>query len=657
MEELLRLARETFSELTDAEETLIKSVSAGIPADYSSPKEEENDLTISGSWNVSRIIKSPIITWLCINKSALKLVTRNGIQIICARIVGNLNLQFINISFPLIFSNCAFSSPINLDQSKIAFLNLNKSHTKEINAAGLEVSGDVYFGDGFIANGQISLRNAKIHGQLNFDGGKILNKGKYALFADSITVGGDIFFREKFYCDGEIRLIGAHLQGSLEFTSSQIINPEGYTLIADGINIGGQIALDSGFRSEGELRLTGANLLSILDCDGGKFLNESGVAISADGIKVTDIFFRSEFEAQGIIRLVGSRILGSLECDTAKIINPAGYSLFADRMRVEGDVYLRKGFQSSGILSMSGATISGNLECDGGVFKNAGNNALNLQNISVGGHVFLRNNFDCEGIITLATSKIEGVLSWEKVIINENCELDLRSASIRSLKLDISQLPGAGNLDLNNLVYDELIEDKSIPVDEYYELLNKQGMGYSPQPYEQLAKVLRVSGRGDIATKILIKNKKDEYAKTEKSFFKTLYYYFLKTTLGFGYETWRPLVISFILISIGSLVFLWAFDNSIITPVLDAPNDHNNLNISFEFHPFVYSLDAFIPFIELPQTAVWLPDVGKGNALLYIWKTTYYMGGVILFYLYFHIFLGWLFISIFIVGLSGIIKK
>jgi len=218
-------------------------------------------------------------------------------------------------------------------------------------------------------------------------------------------------------------------------------------------------------------------------------------------------------------------------------------------------------------------------------------------------------------------------------------------------------LPSAGNLNLNNLVYEEILDVDKLPVEEYYKLLDKQGIGYSPQPYEQLAKILRISGREDIATKILIKSKEDEYTNAEKSFKKWIKYFFLKWTLGFGFKTLRPLKISFGFILFGWLIFWVGFHSNIIIPVIGSSNDQERLIISSEFHPFVYSLDAFIPFIELPQAEIWLPDVGKGNRLFIICGTAYYTGGLILFYLYFHTVMGWLFITLFIVGLSGIIKK
>ncbi|MEE8516862.1 MAG: hypothetical protein V3T02_09520, partial [Alphaproteobacteria bacterium] len=61
--------------------------------------------------------------------------------------------------------------------------------------------------------------------------------------------------------------------------------------------------------------------------------------------------------------------------------------------------------------------------------------------------------------------------------------------------------------------------------------------------------------------------------------------------------------------------------------------------------PIVYSLDAFLPIVDLHQEKYWLPDASKDYGLGY------------LIYLWLHIMSGWLLTSVLIAGLTNLVKK
>jgi hypothetical protein len=60
-------------------------------------------------------------------------------------------------------------------------------------ADGLQVDGDMFCGEGFVAEGEVRLPGAHIHGSLEFDEARLANEGASALNADGLEVDGDMF--------------------------------------------------------------------------------------------------------------------------------------------------------------------------------------------------------------------------------------------------------------------------------------------------------------------------------------------------------------------------------------------------------------------------------------------------------------------------------
>ena len=89
------------------------------------------------------------------------------------------------------------------------------------------------------------------------------------------------------------------------------------------------------------------------------------------------------------------------------------------------------------------------------------------------------------------------------------------------------------------------------------------------------------------------------------------------------------------------------------------------------FNPFVYSLDMFVPLVDLRQAAYWLPSVGKSDEIK---KTSESIStgvskdedkkeimitgvGFLRLYMWLHILAGWILTSLLVVGLSGLVKR
>ncbi len=70
-----------------------------------------------------------------------------------------------------------------------------------------------------------------------------------------------------------------------------------------------------------------------------------------------------------------------------------------------------------------------------------------------------------------------------------------------------------------------------------------------------------------------------------------------------------------------------------------------------EFLPLIYAVDSFSPIVDLHQESYWLPWE-SGWAWLPSWLNWSFKA-----YLWIHIAFGWIFTTLAVVGLTGIVKK
>ena len=106
---LYAMAVEKFGKnnLSQCEEKLLKTAENGGVADCRSQNTTQNDPATAACWGQERQIRSDLIEWLGHDPNAKGKVRDTGIQILGARIQGNVNLSYANLSFPLIIKQSA----------------------------------------------------------------------------------------------------------------------------------------------------------------------------------------------------------------------------------------------------------------------------------------------------------------------------------------------------------------------------------------------------------------------------------------------------------------------------------------------------------------------------------------------------------------------
>jgi hypothetical protein len=665
-EEILRLAETRFQPLREAERKLLSAAPLGEMA-WCGPSQKDfdpaNNANKADSWGPERSIRAALIRWMCIDRDARGLIDPCGIQAHGARIEGSLDLSFVRVRFPLALRCCGLKEETKLRFLRIPTISFSGSFVRSINAECAKVKGTVSLSNGFCSEGEVQLLGARIGSNLDCGAGRFRNPAGKALRADRIRIRGSLFLRNAFSAEGEVRLLGAEIGGNLECNDGSFSNPSGSAISGDRLSVQGSIFMRDGFSAEGEVRLLGAQISGNLECNGGKFKNPAGLAVNADRISVKgNLLLHNGFVAEGEVNLPGAQIGNNLACDAGVFKNPGATALNADSVNIRGFAFFRAGFSAEGEVNLLSAQIGDNLECDGGTFKNPGGKALNADRISVQGDVLLRDGFSAEGEVRLADSVTKGTIVWTGVRNPERLSLNLSNASAGAISDDKSCWPGSGKLDLDGFIYDHIASGMTDTKNRLAWLGLQQP--FTPQPYRQLAKVMRNAGVDRGARRALFVME-DHLWKEERTLSAALFRLPLSLVVGYGYYPLRALAGLAILVVLGWGIYAGARASGAMVPrdetaysyfkTHSVPPDHYE-----PFSPFVYSLENSLPLVKLGQTDRWGPDPAPSAIRPNIPSpnSTLFTSPRLLFaFQRLQVLLGWILATLFVAGVTGIVQK
>jgi sRNA-binding regulator protein Hfq len=527
----------------------------------------------------------------------------------------------------------------DFDCSKSEFTN---EDSIVILANGINVEGTVFLNHGFKANGEVRFLGASIGGNFDCEKGEFINKGSDAISADRMFVRGSVFLRDGFKADGRIRFPGALINGDFDCKDGIFINArkDDYAIAANRMEVNGNVLLSDGFKANGEVRFLGAVINGNFDCKDGSFINvnKNGYAIVADGIDVKgNVFLINNFNANGEVRFLEARIGGQFNCQNGKFINKNGSAITANGMDVKNKVLLIDGFKAEGEVCFPNATIGGNFVCENSEFINKGKAAISADGITTNGGLFLRNGFKAEGRVSIVGAIVHGHFFWSDVEHPERTILDMRNAKAGVLWDDEKSWPAKGNLILEGFVYEDIGDDAPKDAKSRIEWLNRQGdERFWPGPYEQLAKVLEKMGHYEDAKKIRIEKERKMTELGDFGWWTRFWRDVLRFTIGYGYRPWRALWFIGGFILFGFMVFRSGHKAGVIV--------HAGEKTYNKFNALVYSIEKFVPVVNLSMAKYWIPDASKR------W------GAIIRCYMWLHIIFGWILTTLLIVGLTGLVK-
>jgi len=539
-----------------------------------------------------------------------------------------------------------------------AFIHGDETDTRA-ETPGLDLEGCTLPGDELriskcLIPDRIVLRDTRLN-NLNLSGSK-LGAG---LDADRLAVAGTVELSE-VKVTGEVHLGGANLGGDLVCIEAVLdAGSDKFALCAECLAANGDVLLGESSVT-GEVRLSGARIDGRLNFDGAAFNAGLGEeALNASGLEANGYVSFDGVTCIGELVLNDATLNGSLFCVDALMDAGLGkHALFADRLSLKGSVLLNRA-RVTGEVRLQGATLGGDLECiDSSLTGLEGGDAIYALQLRVQGGFYLRGE-----------SRVEG-------------RVDLRGVEVGILSDEPACWPGRGNLDLDRFRYGAII-GASVPVTALERLkwlalqypVGQDG-DFRPQPYEQLAKVLREMGHREDARLVLIEKERLQRADRrrrlrkrwlfEDAYFASVWDRFLGWVMGYGY---RPLGVLWPLAAVliaGWFVFGSAEARGAFVPgnpVVQtsdawtgcAPTAPQGQMACFlatpqgaaypAFNAFIYSADVLLPVVDFGVATHWTPDTRTG------------FGWFVQVYLWWQIFVGWGLSLLAIAGLSGLVKS
>lgn len=641
---------EAFEGLTPQEIRLIQCAADGEPWTPESLEWTEFDVDPSYAygWEQRRTLRAQLIRclvaggiWPGCEKPWP--VHNKGLMVRGAKIDGTLDLDGAAINRTLWFWRCAFTDLILLTDAKCQTLSLRGSYLPfGIGAPRMTAKGSLDLSETMV-KGEIGLRGAKIEGQLACDGSHFENPGHCAFDGNAMIVDASVFLRDGFSAKGDFVLRRAKIAGQLSCHNGHFENPGGNALDCNTIIVSADVFLSDGFSATGEIDLTGAKIDGQLDCSAGRFESESGRAINGDTLIVRDsVFLRDGFSINGEINLYRAKIAGNLRFERATLSNPSG-------------------------------------------------DAIDLTLAEIGGGLFFRDLRPAKG----QSKGLDG-------------RLILEQAHCRIFSDDRQSWPSAGKLLLDGFIYDRLHDCETTCEARSTWLRLQSGnhlrKSFRPQPWTQAINVLRNMGHDDDARDLAIEREIARSESRDISRSRRAWLWLQRYTTGFGYRPQYALRWSFGVFLISWLVFAAAANLGFMSPrdgsVVAYLATHPGARLPEHYTRFnapIYAFDNFLPIIELGQDQAWEPsDEQAGHrritsndwwvettrqALGHDWSLSRRGSAVVvpapdrfaatwartaadLFHLGFHRFvywlaeiLGWAFVSLYIAGMSGIMKE
>ena len=455
------------------------------------------------------------------------------------------------------------------------------------------------------------MRNCSIAERIIFKGTEIPHldlNGSYVSEIDALglVVHGDLDLANGFHASGETRIESARIDGGVNCSGgsfhyskvslSQYGGTDKPALILDESMIGTEVDLDFGFRSEGSVLMREASVAKDLDMFGARMSNPDNVAFRCNFSSFDSVWIGSPPIADwGSFEAVGTVEFTAARIRGAIIVNDA---------RFLGAPRTAHGFYGSAMSS--------------------------------GGFFF-----------------------WRNVQLQNGATVDLSSAHVGVLLDEEKSWPEPGKLLIDGLTYDSFGTGSPLGVLDRMRWISLQPQvrgGFEPQPYRQLAKVYRESGLDSEATQVLIAEQDARYSRY--GLIARSWGAFLKNTIGYGHRPLLAIYWSLAVIVTGWIIVTAAKRAGVMrptypenAPVAQSGDDYERL------YPFLYSLDVFLPFVNLHQEHYWWPKAAaEGHCTLLGYRLTL-PGALVLYYLWLQIIAGWLLSAIFVAGVTGLMRS
>ena len=435
--------------------------------------------------------------------------------------------------------------------------------------------------------------------------------------------------------------------------------------------------------AKAEVGFVGSTISGQLDCEGARFEETEGIALNAQGANVAQSVSLRGVTAKAKVEIKGATIGGQLDCEEAHFDAPSGQALNAQGVKVTRSIYLR-GITAKAEVKLNAAIIGGQLSCTGARFEAAEGRSLNAQRMKV----------------------VQGLI-WREITTGQGV-FDFSAAQVGDLADDPECWPEKGKLILDGFTYDRIT---SAPTDAktriaWLEKGSEWNGEFYPQPFTQLANVLREMGHDSKARNVLFRReqllRRNSRAQQRivpngemtvgllsiwrdiKNGFQYCFDLLLRRVVGYGHRPFRSLWLLVAFIGLAIIPAHFAYEEGSFAPNsgpvlvsngwLDYHTSESNPAKVWSgevppagwtppgkeskwkdiapgrdwqtFNRYAYAVDLVIPIIDIGQTSAWAPSTTRG------WwgKQLWWLNGVLSIF-------GWIVTALGAAAITGLIRR
>jgi uncharacterized protein YjbI with pentapeptide repeats len=606
-------------------------VCAGATADFNTAPGYGGRLDAKSPerWPESRVLTPAFLEAILLKEPYRHALSRHGVAIVGARFTEPLDLSEAVLTCPLSLRGSVFDKGANLlrlkseysldlDGSNLESLSLNAARLLRLSIRGAAVSGDVNLAvahvagniqlngsrfagpvdlsgihvDGFLLMEKgtelqtLTLANADIEKNLEISGAKVTG----GLNMNELHVGGVLLLKDSEFADIDLR--NAHVRANLAFLGSRAHGKVLLAIAQVDKNLQFERATVTGVIDMGGIRVGGFVLIRYeMHLARVNLLNarvEKEIDIVA--AKISDQLGMDRLQVGGPLN-VSQSVLKGLALRSAQISQ-----LQLVSSKVEG-VFDCSGMNVGGEASLQGSEFLGLVYCPSASMK--GDAALDEA------------SFHAD--VDLTKAEIDGALQLENTKWSDGAWLRIANAKIGFIDLNEAW---PVHVELDGLTYRSVDHPES-----HMTWFGRLGR-FAPQPYDQLASVVRGAGDEDLATTIRYAGRQRERHE-ERSWISWGVLLSLEGLIGFGYYPLRALIWVAVFVVLGVVV---------LRVTGEGPRNKMPWGIS-------YSFDLLLPIIRLRDSHYEIDLKGPAR-----------------YYFYVHKIMGYLLASFLIAGVSGLTK-
>ena len=607
---------------------------------------------------------------------------------------------------PWVLRRAAISGPIRLRGMTVKAIDGQQmtvtAGSEGLNARGANISGDLIL-DGAVIKGGVLLGRAHVAGELSAKGTDINGTGQdWAINAAGLTVGHGIALAGA-KLNGGMSLSGARIEQGINASRIAILS-SGRAIEADTMHVGGNWVM-RGSDITGNVRFAGAHISGQVAFTECKIRGGGDLAIRADGSTIHGGWFMGRAEIEGLVRFPSARLGNEMRLRGTSINVVSGPAIFASGVAIAREFVLDGGFACSGGIVLDRAEIDGTLDVSGSRIKSAHLS----RNGSPKGQVHdavLDDRYD-KAAISLVDARLDRLIMPDKAADRPVGIVDLSRAHVGSYEDCAEAWPPAkprsrrgqddqDYLVLDGFIYDHLKTPSGIPASKdgkrspvvgsavmrtkwlEAQSLDDVAHHFKPQAWIHLARRLSAQGYHDNARDIAVERRRRERRSAATTRSARLQSWLLDVFALYGFNPWRTVVwmTAFVLLFAG--LWWWAAqgcerddckDETVYAMARkgDYGGDEKTAMQRYPgFSPLAYSLDVFVPFVNLGYKEHWrlrtnylpLADVPLPAAELQGQPNlTLTLGGVLYVLYVIEMLLGLVLTSLAVTGFAGLLKS